>query len=855
MPFFLLPQDKYPWLRNLSMVIDIVVNETICNVTLNGITLNDSTWTLYGLNLIIVDAIVTKTSFILLPGGKDHNVHLVNISNSSFEQIKASRGFIINISNCKIDGNTILTSTLIYVVNCNVNIENSIFFNQIKYNKGPAIVNAVTSHIEMVNVIISQNYALDGLMRLSNNSILKVQNSIFSHNGLFLLASSVFILKYSSVLFLSNCKCDNNGAIFGTCILASGSVTIIAKHCTFIGNHAAIGGVIYWKKNVDRRENFQGKEFAGDKAVVDIKITKKIYFVEEYKSKFLFDSCAFAEDFTFEDSVLHLDGCPVEIFMNNCYIGVNLGFSDRGSIFIQGQRPSAIKVHIQRCLFYNNIAMGAAILSISQAHVNIHNCTINYSAHGLMSFADNSIVNITHLSVQGSPPVLGYIDIQNSVILYITNSQMTSFIWILPNGFFVFARNNCSVYISNSIFGDGSHSWIITNVFGVKDFSNLNIRNCNFKNSAYSYSKLLTASLNSKVILTNCSVVKTSGLEVTHNSELQIKQSYIVNSTDTWQKSALIKISDNSHMRIENSSIKNNILQSKNLIYITSNSSLTLSNCLYSENILTGHIVLSGGNITILNTRFVNNSVIETVTGPEGILVAYGTCFTIIHTLFNQNKGYGNIESLIMTISADTIFIQSCSIKYSFLEIPLFSFAHSTNFIIITYSRSISVVDTILHNNSISTTITDPTFLAIFRVLMTNRIPGSYIEMDNCTFGKHDMIYVYIQGISDVLIDQSLFYLPRYYNSHAFYVIGLKSLRLWDSMFYDQHKITALYFEYDFSYPKETNFLTLNTRITLRKTTLETSAGNFLQKAENKGIIDTSFFAKRYHEETSYAAS
>ena len=131
--------------------------------------------------------------------------------------------------------------------------------------------------------------------------------------------------------------------------------------------------------------------------------------------------------------------------------------------------------------------MGAAILSISQAHVNIHICTINYSAHGLMSFADYSIVNITHLSVQGSPPVLGYIDIQNSVMLYITNSQMTSFIWILPNGFFVFARNNCSVYISNSIFGDGSHSWIITNVFWVKDFSNLNIRNCNFKNSAYSY--------------------------------------------------------------------------------------------------------------------------------------------------------------------------------------------------------------------------------------------------------------------------------------------------------------------------------------------------------------------------------
>ena len=52
-------------------------------------------------------------------------------------------------------------------------------------------------------------------------------------------------------------------------------------------------------------------------------------------------------------------------------------------------------------------------------------------------------------------------------------------------------------------------------------------------------------------------------------------------------------------------------------------------------------------------------------------------------------------------------------------------------------------------------------------------------------------------------------------------------------MLYDRQNIHALYFEYDFSYPKETNILTLNTQFTLRKTTLETSATNFLQKAES----------------------
>ena len=74
-------------------------------------------------------------------------------------------------------------------------------------------------------------------------------------------------------------------------------------------------------------------------------------------------------------------------------------------------------------------------------------------------------------------------------------------------------------------------------------------------------------------------------------------------------------------------------------------------------------------------------------------------------------------------------------------------------------------------------------------------------------------------------------------------------------MFYDQHKIPALFFEYDFSYPKETNILTLNKQFALGKTTLDTSAANFLEKAESKNIIETSFFTKLYHEETLYAAS
>ena len=839
------------------MAINSPVKDTICNVTLYGITLNDSTWTLHGINLKIIDSIVTKTIFVLMSDEKDHKRYL-NISRSSFGQIKASRGIVINISNCSIHRNIRLTSTLIDIVKCNLSIENVIFFNQIKYDKGPAIINAVESHICMVNVNISQSYALDGLLRLSNESILHIQNSEFSQNGLFLFTSSVLILKYNSVLILSNFKCDSNGAVFGACVLASGRVTIIAKRATFHGNYAVSGGAVYWKNNIHTSDVLETEDFRRYKAGINISMKKKINFKQEYNSILWFDSCAFSEHIIFEGGVLHLDGSPVDIFVNNCCVKGNFGYTDTGLLFVRGQYPSMAKVYIQVCLFDNNVSFGVSTLTITGAHVDIHNCTIIASGFALMSITDYSIVNITQLSVKETPPPFGYIDVKNSVTLNIADSQMTSsFPFGGPNGFFVFARNNCSVSISNSVFSDGNQNWIMTNVFGISNFSSLAVRNCSFEKSDHGYLNLLIVSLNSRVLFTNCSIVKISGLTVAHNSELQIENSYIVKSTKTWQANGLIEISDNSHMGMTNSSIINNTLQSKKLIFITSNSSLTLSNCLYGTNNLTSHMLSSGGNITIINTRFVRNSVIRTIAGPQGILVVNGARFVLIHTLFDKNGIWGNTASLL-TIHADTVVIQKCNISFNFFEIPKFSLSYKISFITIVSSRSISVADTILRNNSIheSYKLTGR-FEAIFRIVATNRIPGSYIEIDNCTFGRHDMIYAYIQKISRVLIHQSSFYLSYGDDDHpdGFYFTGLKSLRLWDNVFCNRRKIHDLHFEYDFSYPKDIKVLTLNTSFILRKTALGTSDVNFLQKAEKKGIIDTSFFVKLYHEETQYAAS
>ena len=208
-----------------------------------------------------------------------------------------------------------------------------------------------------------------------------------------------------------------------------------------------------------------------------------------------------------------------------------------------------------------------------------------------------------------------------------------------------------------------------------------------------------------------------------------------------------------------------------------------------------------------------------------------------------------------MTLSANYILIQQCVISKNFPDVR-FSLFEVNPFIAVESSKSTKFVNTTIDKNSIHFEH-QGIYQAILRVSSTKRVPGSSLSIENCTFGINEMTYANIQGISDVFIRHSAFYLPNrdggdYSN---IYVTGIKTFRLWNSVFCDRQKVIELLFQYDFPYPNEINFLTLNTNFTLRRKTVETSDINFLQKAESLCLIDTSFFLKLYHEETSYAAS
>ena len=143
------------------------------------------------------------------------------------------------------------------------------------------------------------------------------------------------------------------------------------------------------------------------------------------------------------------------------------------------------------------------------------------------------------------------------------------------------------------------------------------------------------------------------------------------------------------------------------------------------------HIAISGGNATIVNTRFDNNYV--TRAGSGGLLVANGTTFILDHSFFNNNIIYGDVASLI-TLSAHIILIQQCVISNNFLDIGLFSF-HVNPFIMIYSSKCISLISTIISNNH-AHVLVDGGYQAILTVTSANRKPGSYVQINNCTFRK-----------------------------------------------------------------------------------------------------------------------
>ena len=210
-----------------------------------NVTLNASTWKIHGLNVLIQKAVMVKAQLMAESITKKKYFYFLTVHKSKFYSLRVNGGYNITISKCQFIDAVTLESTMIKVYNCLSIISESNFQNIDKLNSGSAIIDATNSTVLMKSVIMSNNYASNGLIEISYGSKLQVDRFFFKENGNYLLSSSIISVKINSTVKIYNCEFDYNSALFGACFSISVNCSLMLYNSTFDHNSAHRGGVIF----------------------------------------------------------------------------------------------------------------------------------------------------------------------------------------------------------------------------------------------------------------------------------------------------------------------------------------------------------------------------------------------------------------------------------------------------------------------------------------------------------------------------------------------------------------------------------------------------------------------------------
>ena len=261
-------QEKFPWVRNLTAEISLFTTKNKNDVLLKFIdaSLLESNWSIVGLNVVITNAYLGHSKVNVSVGPKQETQKYVNISNSTIGQLSISGGYQIIISNCFINGKTRLSETLIHVTNSILTIKDSIFYNFKSYYNSPAILNAISSIVDIQDISCSYNSGSQGLIQISNGSKLYLANSEFENNGNIFSLSCVSIRFHSSATVF-NTSFVSNSAVDGAALNCYFNSSVEVRKCNFDSNSATNGGSIICKDLIENELKNAGK-FSGSSCVI-----------------------------------------------------------------------------------------------------------------------------------------------------------------------------------------------------------------------------------------------------------------------------------------------------------------------------------------------------------------------------------------------------------------------------------------------------------------------------------------------------------------------------------------------------------------------------------------------------------
>ena len=254
-------------------------------------------------------------------------IPIITFNNSSFKSLDLHPKTRAEITDCYIDAKKKLRPTLITSNNSDIMIQNSTFLRFVKKH-GPLILDAqINCSVSVENSLFAEHRSEQSVLFVHDNSSMKVSNTIFRENTVFLRGGAISIQRYSR-LNVTNCLFDDNfaskkgGAVYGDIY-----VILEMKNINFHNNHASSshGGAIAVSTDVkllvrnctlDGNSAVSGDALSGSRNVT----------LEIYKTKFNNNHA------TSFGGAIHLDR-KVQVLLTNCTLNENSAGRSGGAIY------------------------------------------------------------------------------------------------------------------------------------------------------------------------------------------------------------------------------------------------------------------------------------------------------------------------------------------------------------------------------------------------------------------------------------------------------------------------------------------------------------------------------------------
>lgn len=663
----------------------------------SNVTSEKSTWSFSGVNLHVKGSNLEKTRLVLGENKNNQICKFVNITNSSFGQLKSYKGFQISISDSAFYFAK-LGATLLEVTSSNVSIKNCSFENMAVIY-GPTILNAISSQIQIQHTKFRRNFGSDSLIKIMDDSELLLESSVFDNNGGFIHSGSAVSVLSNSSAFVINSKFYNNSAWNGSCFSISDAVALVIVDSTFSNNWAySSGGVMY---------------------------------------------AASANNSNYSEITIHAS-----------YIEQNLAFWHGGVMHVE---KLLTKINIKDSIFENNqaaLGFGGALYVEGKLSVP----DTEFDSHVESRFnCPQSRISVDNTSFQSDSSLFGIIYMYQRVTLEATNCMFLGNVDVF--GVLVASNGNCTVNIRSCYFTNSKFPVPLYNMaFYIQNSSTLTVADSSFfSETGFNFYGLTLT--NSFAHFINCCFQKTNGFLAAHGSELIMTNCSMVGSTNTLHTKGFIEISDHSHLQITNSTISgNNILEVPSFIFVEKSSSLLLDNCTYKKNIMSTHVqVLHGSNVTIFDSKIGNNSVVDRNSNIlKGILVSQDSNVLIDKSHFHQNSLQPHDSLFRKVYQFHLIAITHCKLRIERSKFRNNSFGAVVEPSDMNLIQANSANNLILRDN----VFRDNFELRVLNIESDVELSRKYVLMHNCTF-VNNYEYSLISGFEDVIISKSYFDQPQ----------------------------------------------------------------------------------------------